>query len=402
MRKGCIDLTTLTNISIKEEVAAGAEKVIALRRYFHQHPEPSLKEYETIKRIKEELTTLNIPYEAVGETGAIGTIQGQKGPGKTILLRADIDALELEDAKNVDYKSKYPGVHHACGHDGHISALLGAAKILKAHEDKFSGTIKLAFQQAEEIGAGARQFVEGRFMEDVDEVFGLHLDSSVPVGKIVAVPGATNASCDIFKIKVHGKSAHAARPDQGVDALLAAAAITVELQSIVGREVSPLDNVVVAVGVLNAGTRYNIVANQAELEGTVRTFSHETRAFVLEAVKRIAQNIAQSHRCTIEFENYDAAAPLINDTEPAKRAGKLAADIVGEKNVVTDLPKSLGADDFADFLAEAPGVYARVGTRNLEDKDTWYGHHHENFDIDESSLAYATEIHVRYALDFLS
>lgn len=395
-------MTTLTGIDIKEEVAAGAEEVVALRRYFHKHPEPSLKEFETIKRIKEELTKLEIPYESVGETGAIGTIKGQRGPGKTILLRADIDALELEDAKDVEYKSKYPGLHHACGHDGHASALLGAAKILKAHEDKFAGTIKLAFQQAEEIGAGARQFVEGGFVEDVDEVFGLHLDSSVPVGQIVSVPGATNASCDIFKINVHGKSAHVGQPHQGVDALLAAAAITVELQSIVGREVSPLDNVVVAVGVLNAGTRYNIVANHVELEGTVRTFSHETRAFVLEAVERVARQVADSHRCTIEFENYDAAAPLINDKEPAKRAAELAAEMVGEENVITDLPKSMGADDFADFLAAAPGVYARVGTRNPENKDTWYGHHHEKFDIDERGLAYATEIHVRYALDFLS
>src|SRR5699024_6098817 len=148
-------------------------------------------------------------------------------------------------------------------------------------------------------------------------------------------------SCDIFKIKVHGKSAHAARPDQGVDALLAAATITVELQNIVSREINPLDNVVVAVGVLNAGTRYNIVANHAELEGTVRTFSHETRAFVLEAVERVARDVAKSHRCTIEFENYDAAAPLINAEEPAKRAAKLAAEIVGPENVITDLPKSL-------------------------------------------------------------
>lgn len=392
---------TLTELSIKEEVKAGAEEVIALRRYFHQHPEPSLKEYETIKRIKEELDKLDIPYESVGETGAIGTIEGKRGSGKTILLRADIDALELEDAKDVPYKSKKDGLHHACGHDGHTSALLGAAKILKKHEDKFSGTIKLAFQQAEEIGAGARQFVQGGFVEGVDQVFGLHLDSSVPVGKLVSVAGATNASCDIFKIHVHGKSAHAARPDQGIDALLAASAITVELQSIVGREVNPLDNVVVAVGVLNAGTRYNIVANHAYLEGTVRTFSHETRAFVLEAVERVARRVAESHRCTIEFENYDAAAPLINHEEPARRAAELAAEIVGEQNVIRNQPKSLGADDFADFLAKAPGVYARVGTRNLEDENTWYGHHHEKFDIDERGLAYATELHVRYALDYL-
>ncbi|WP_028273628.1 amidohydrolase [Atopococcus tabaci] len=391
-----------TNVSIREEVAAGAKKVIELRRHFHQHPEPSLKEYETIKRIKQELEQLNIPYESVGETGAIGTIKGKKGPGKTILLRADIDALELEDAKDKPYKSKYAGLHHACGHDGHTAALLGAAKILKARENEFAGTIKLAFQQAEEIGAGARQFVQGGFVQGVDQVFGLHLDSSVPVGQILSVPGATNASCDIFTIQVHGKSAHVGRPHEGVDALLAAAAITVELQSIVGREVSPLDNVVVAIGKLNAGTRYNIVANHAVLEGTVRTFSHETRRFVLEAVERIARDVANSHRCTVEFENYDAAAPLINEAEPAARAAKVAAEIVGEDNVRTTNPKSMGADDFADFLAEAPGVYARVGTRNLNNPDTWYGHHHENFDIDEGGLAHATELHVRYALDYLN
>lgn len=393
--------SVLTEISIREDVQAGADEVIALRRYFHQYPEASLKEYETIRRIKEELDKLGVPYESVGETGAIGTITGQKGPGKTILLRADIDALELEDAKEKPYKSKNPGLHHACGHDGHTAALLGAAKILKKQATHFSGTVKLAFQQAEEIGAGARQFVKGGFVENTDQVFGLHLDSSVPVGSIVSVPGATNASCDIFKINVQGKSAHAAQPDKGVDALLAAAAITVELQSIVGREISPLDHAVVAVGVLNAGTRYNIVANHAELEGTVRTFSHETRQFVLEAVERVAKHVAESHRASITFENYDAAAPLINAEEPAARAARVAADIVGAERVITSQPKSLGADDFADFLAEAPGVYARVGTRNLDDPDTWYGHHHEQFDIDERGLAYATELHVRYALDYL-
>ncbi len=393
--------TTLIDASIKAQVKDGAEEVIALRRYFHQYPEASLKEYETVKRIKKELEKLDIPYENVGETGVIGTIRGKEGPGRTILLRADIDALELEDAKDKPYKSKNPGLHHACGHDGHTAALLGAAKILKSNEAHFAGTIRVAFQQAEEIGAGARQFVKGGFVEGVDQVFGLHLDSSVPVGKIVSVAGATNASCDIFKITVHGKSAHAAQPDKGIDALLTAAAITVELQSIVGREVSPLDNVVVAVGVLKAGTRYNIVANHAELEGTVRTFSHETRQRVLEAVERVADKVAESHRATIEFENYDAAAPLINSDIPAARAAEIAASMVGQENVITTQPKSLGADDFADFLAEAPGVYARVGTRDLNDPDTWYGHHHEKFDIAEEGLAYATELHVRYALDYL-
>ncbi|EXJ22728.1 N-acyl-L-amino acid amidohydrolase [Alkalibacterium sp. AK22] len=388
--------------SITEKIRACSRDIIELRRYFHQHPEPSLKEFETIRRIKEELDTLDIPYESVGETGVIGTIEGQAGPGKTILLRADIDALELEDAKDTVYRSKNPGLNHACGHDGHTAALLGAARVLKEQAEYFPGTIRLAFQQAEEIGAGARQFVQGGFVEGVDQVFGLHLDSSVLVGEIVSAAGATNACCDIFKIQVKGQSAHAARPDKGVDALLAAAALTVELQSIVGREVSPLDHVVVGVGVLNAGTRYNIVANQAELEGTVRAFSHEARASVLEAVERVARRVGEAHRAEIHFENYDAAAPLINGAEPAARAARVAANIVGEAHVITSQPKSLGADDFADFLAEAPGVYARVGTRDPKDEGTWHGHHHELFDIAEEGLIYAAELHVRYALDYLN
>lgn len=394
--------STTTTLNIKEEVLNGAREVIALRRYFHQHPEPSLKEYETIKRIKKELDLLGIPHQPVGETGAIGTIFGGKGSGKTILLRADIDALELEDAKDKPYRSTKNGLHHACGHDAHLSALLGAAKVLKKHAAEFKGTIKLAFQQAEEIGAGARQFIDGGFLNDVDQVFGIHVDSSVPTGKIVSTAGAANASCDIFTIDVHGKSGHVARPELGKDALLTAAAITVELQSIVGREVSPLDNVVVGVGKLHAGTRYNIIANKATLEGTIRTFNSATRTFVLEAVERIARNVANAHGTTIEFSNYDAAAPLINALPAARRAARVGAGIVGEENVITDRPKSLGAEDFADFLAVTEGIFARVGTRNPDDPETWYGHHHERFDIDERGLAIATELHVSYALDYLN
>lgn len=212
-------MTTLTKQSIKEEIQQNADEVIALRRHFHQYPEASLKEFETIKRIKEELNKLDIPFEEVGETGVFGTIVGGK-PGKTIILRADIDALELEDATGKEYQSKNPGLNHACGHDGHAATLLGLAKVLKNHKDDFVGTIKLAFQPAEEIGAGACQFVDGGFVENIDQVFGIHLDSSVPVGKLVATKGATNASCDIFKIEVEGLSSHVAQPNVGRDAVL--------------------------------------------------------------------------------------------------------------------------------------------------------------------------------------
>ena len=394
-------MTKLFNI--KEEVAQGQEEVIHLRRHFHQYPEASLKEYETIKKIKQELDKLEIPYVTVGETGVLGTVQGKEGNGKTIVLRADIDALELNDATKKSYQSKNPGLNHACGHDGHAAALLGAAKIVKKHENDFSGTIQFAFQPAEEIGAGARLFANGGFLDGVDQVFGIHLDSSVPVGKLVATKGATNASCDIFTIEVEGFSSHVGQPDVGRDAVLAAASIVVELQKIVAREVSPLDPVVVGIGVLDAGTRYNIVANHAKIEGTVRAFSQETRAFVLQRVEEIANQVAQAHRTKIaSFHIHDAAAPLINNDVATELAQKVASKIVGIENVVIDHPKSLGADDFADFLAKAPGVYGRVGTRNLENSDTHYGHHHEKFDIDESGLALATEYHVLYALTYLN
>lgn len=387
--------------TIQEELTKLEPQIIEWRRYLHQHPEASLKEYNTQKWIQEKLKEFDIDYVSVGETGTLGTIEGA-AKGKKILLRADIDALELADETGKEYASKNPGLNHACGHDGHTASLVGVAKILKEHQADFNGTLLLAFQQAEEIGAGARQFVEGGFVEGVDQVFGIHLDSSVPVGKLVATPGPTNASCDIFKIHVHGESGHAARPDLGRDAVLAAASIVVELQKIVAREVSPLESAVVAVGVLDAGTRYNIIANEARLEGTVRTFSHETRAFVISAVERIARSVAEAHRTTIDFEVYDAAAPLLNDPEATTLAAQVATELVGADQVITNNPQSLGADDFADFLAVAQGVYGRVGSRNSDNPDTQYGHHHEKFDIDERSLALASAYHLKYALTYLA
>lgn len=388
---------------ITSELESVKKRVIDLRRHFHQYPEASLKEYETIARIKEELTKIGLPYEPVGETGAIATLIGEKGPGKTLVLRADIDALELEDKTNKEYASKNPGLNHACGHDGHAAALLGAAQVLTNLKREFSGTIKFAFQQAEEIGAGAKQFVKGGFLDGVDQVFGIHLDSGIEVGKLVATQGATNASCDIFKIEIEGFSSHVARPQAGRDALVAAAAVVTELQTIVAREIDPLDPVVVGIGVLKAGTRYNIVASHAVIEGTVRSFSFETREFVLKRVEEIANKVADSHRTKItNFERYDAAAPLINEKQATILAQQGASEIVGIENVITDNPKSLGADDFADFLAKAPGVYGRVGTRNLENEETQYGHHHEKFDIDERGLALATAYHVQYALTYLN
>ena len=305
--------------TIKEKAFALKEELVVLRRYFHENPEASLKEYKTAEKIQEELTTLNIPFEKIADTGTLAIIKGEKGEGKTILLRADIDALELPDCTNKSYSSKNEGLNHACGHDAHTAMGLGTAKVLNSIKDTFAGTVYIAFQPAEEIGAGAKQFVASGKIDSIDESFAIHVNSGLPLGSFAVQGGPVNASCDIFKINVKGKSSHVGRPHLGHDALVTASEIVIALQTIVSREVDPGDRAVVGVGKLYAGTRYNIVANDALLEGTIRAFSHTTRAHLKEAVTRIAQGIAFTHRCEVEIDWYDAAAPVINTHELAEK-----------------------------------------------------------------------------------
>ena len=256
-------------MGIKPYIEKERDYLIGLRRYFHTHPEPSLEEYGTAKRIEEELDQTGIPHRRVGETGIYAWIDGEKGDGRTIALRADTDALRMQDLKEgVPYRSQNEGVCHACGHDAHTAMLLTAAKVLWEKRQEFAGHIRLFFQQAEEIGAGARIFVQEGLMEGVDRVYGSHVASRMPAGVISLTPGPNNASCDYFRIRVTGKGAHVSTPHLGVDALYIASQIVVNLQSIVARQTDPLDTVVVGIGKLTAGTAYNIVAEHAEIEGT--------------------------------------------------------------------------------------------------------------------------------------
>lgn len=383
-------------MSIQEQVSLLQEYLVATRRHFHRHPESSLHEYETAAYIQQELTKFGIPFEKIAETGTLAIIQGTKGTGKTILLRADIDALEVEDLTGKEYASTKPGLNHACGHDAHTAMGLGTAQVLWKLRDEFAGTVKIAFQPAEEIGAGAKQFVASGQIADIDESFAIHVNSGLPVGTLAVRGGSVNASCDIFKIHIKGLSSHVGKPHWGRDALVAASEVVVALQTVVAREVSPHESAVVGVGKLTAGTRYNIVASNAEIEGTIRAFSHETRAQLKEAVTRIARGIANTHRCECEVEWYDAAAPVINDTELATIAAAVGEELSVFDTVITDYSESMGADDFADYLVTKPGVYALVGSQG--GTDSAYGHHHEQFDIDERVLVQGVEYEVRYLL----
>ena len=386
--------------AIQEKASELQDYLVKTRRYLHENPESSLNEFETAAFIQKELSSFGVPFEKVGETGTLAVIQGGKGDGKTVLLRADIDALELPDCTGKPYASKRLGLNHACGHDAHTAMGLGTAKLLNDIKDTFSGIVKIAFQPAEEIGAGAKQFVASGQIDDMDESFAIHVNSGLPVGSFAVEGGPVNASCDIFKIKITGKSAHVGRPHLGHDALVTASEVVVALQTIVAREVNPIDRAVVGVGKLNAGTRYNIVANDAEIEGTIRAFSHETRAHLKEAVTRIAKGIAELNRCEFEIDWYDAAAPVINTPELAEEFQKVVSKVEGIDNLITEYESSMGADDFADYLVNKPGVYGLLGSQSGE--ETAYGHHHEKFDIDERILALGVEIEVKYFLSRLA
>lgn len=384
---------------IKERVQQIEKVIIDWRRYFHRFPEPSLKEFETAKKIEQELDTLGIPHVRIGETGVLATIQGGKGSGKTILLRADIDALEITEKTGLPFASENQGLSHACGHDAHTAMGLGTARILNDIKDTFAGKVYIAFQQAEEIGAGAKLFVASGLIDDIDESFCIHTNSASKVGTILARGGAVNASCDIFNIKLHGLSSHVGKPHLGIDAVVAASQLVISLQTVVAREISPVEEAVLGIGRLQAGTRYNIVANEAELEGTIRAYSHETRAQLKAAIERILKGIAATYRCEYEIKWHDAAAPVINDESCASAAIEVAKAIDGVDTIIDSYEKSMGADDYADYTVNKPGVYVLLGTQG--DDKTAFGHHHEQFDIDERSLALGVEFEVSYILSRL-
>lgn len=391
-------------MKLKEYIVKERDYIKEMRRYFHAHPEVSLQEYHTCETIEKELDHMGIPHRRVGETGVYAWIDGKAKRNKhnVIVLRVDIDALAMEDLKTVPYASKEKGKCHACGHDGHTATLLAAAKILKEKEEEFSGQVRLFFQQAEEIGAGARLFVQEGLLQGATRVFGAHVTSKLESGVVALTAGPQNASCDYFRIKVTGKGAHVSTPQDGIDAVYIASQIVVALQSIVARNTAPLDTVVVGVGVLKAGTQYNIVAEHAEIEGTTRSFSKEIRNFTNERVKMIAEQTASLYGGEAEVEFKSFANPLINDKEVVLEVTEVAKQVVEEEHIISNFEKMLGADDFAEFLEETKGMYAFVGTRNEENSNTASAHHHGLFDIDEEGLLLSCNLYVDYALQVLN
>lgn len=386
-------------MNIKELSQKYKQYTIDMRREFHMHPELSMHEEKTAQRIKEELQKMGIPYVSMAGTGVLAIIKG-KNDGKAIALRADIDALEVAEKNDVPYKSQNEGVMHACGHDAHAAMLLGAAKVFNDIKDELNGTVKLMFQPGEEVAQGAKRMIEDGALDGVDEVFGMHVMGNFPTGKIAVGAGPRMASCDMFKITVKGKSGHGSMPHLGVDAIVAASAIVMNLQSVASREISPMDTVVVTIGKLTSGARWNVIADEAVLEGTTRCFNYDVREKLPRALERIVKSTAASYRAEAELEYIPLTAPIINDEKSTERARKSIEKIMS-KDAVVDFPMQPGSEDYSEYLAKVPGTFVIVGTAD-EVKDTGYSNHHPKFNIDEDMLEHGVALHVQYAVDFLN
>lgn len=387
---------------ICKQIRKNREELSALRRDFHRHPELALQEYRTAQAIEAELDRLGVPHSRVGQTGVLGVIKGTLAGNGAVALRADIDALPIQERNDTEYRSQTDGVMHACGHDAHTASLLGAAEVLAQNRDAFGGEARLFFQPAEETGGGAMDFIEAGALSGVERVFGLHCAPDLPLGTIGVTPGLNNAAVDRFFIRVHGKAAHISTPQLGADALYAASQIAVAIQGLVTRRTSPTEPVILSVGRLQAGTAYNIVAGYAELEGTTRTLSQERRMWAREQIDQTAQAIATICGAKAEVEWTGVCSALINDDQASREVQQAVRSLGEEIRLVTDRSISLGGDNFAEYQMLVPGCYAFIGTANPEKPGTCNALHNEKFDLDEDALVLGAALYAQYALWWLT
>lgn len=387
-------------MNIRELAKLEKEYIIKQRRFFHKHPELSTHEVNTTRQIAKELANMGIEVTTFENlTGVIGTITGSR-PGKTVMLRADIDALPINENPNKNYASVNPGVMHACGHDCHIAMLLGASKILSANKDEFAGTVKLLFQMGEEIGVESRHYVENGSLDGVDAIFGMHIWSLLDSGFANFEDGERMASSDRFTIKINGSSAHGSAPQEGKDSIVAAAAIVMALQTLVSRINNPQNTFVLSVGMMNGGTQFNILAGQTELVGTTRTFNRDFRKTLPKLISDMASSVAQAYGCKAETEYCFFPGPVINEhANLNKIAREAVAKQIGDTALV-HMDKMMSAEDFSVYMEKTPGVYGFLGARN-KDKGICCVHHHPDFDVDEDVLPDGAGIYAQFAVDFL-
>ena len=386
---------------IKDEAKSISDWIINIRRELHEHPELMYEEFKTSELIRRELDKLDIPYKhPIAETGVLASIGNGNGP--CVALRADMDALPIHEETDVPFRSKVDGKMHACGHDCHVSMLLGAAKLLKEKENKINGTVKLLFQPAEEGGAGGKLMREEGALKDpaVERIFGLHVWPQIPSGQIGSREGTFLAATSSLSLTVKGVGGHAAVPQLTKDPVLTSARIITNLQSIISRELDPLDSGVVSITVIHAGNASNVIPSDVNVKGTLRSLTMDGLKELQKRVKEIAEGIAQTHGCEaiVEYVGNDYP-PTVNDSDMWKFAKKIGIELLGDENV-SDLDAVMGGEDFAYYTEKVKGCFVVLGMNN-PDIDATYSVHHPMFKADEDALHIGTALHIIFALKSL-
>lgn len=388
-------------VNIRPEVKAIGSDIISQRRHFHRHPELGFQETETANHVAGYLRKLGFQVaEGVGKTGVVGLLEGDSS-GRCIGLRADMDGLPIQETGKVSFKSVNDGVMHACGHDGHMAMLLGAATILSGMKDRLRGSVKFIFQPAEEGGGGARYMIDEGVLKrpEVEEIYGIHLWNYQDYGTVGIKEGPILAAADRFRIEVKGRGGHAAAPQGTVDAIVVASQLIQALQTIVSRNTNPLESTVVTVGKMEGGHSFNVIADRVELMGTARAYTEDNRQLIMRRMKEITDGVASTYGARIELDYEDGYPPTVNTGDETQKASAAARKILGEG--VQYPYMSMGGEDFAYYLQKIPGCFFFVGSAPADAEPRSVPHHASHFYFNEEALLAGTSIWVQLVEDLL-
>ena len=397
MEGGATILTAMLN-GLVEDVR---EEVVGWRRHLHRNPELSFHEEKTAQFVYETLGSFgDLELSRPTKTSVVARLIGAK-PGRTLAIRADMDALPIEEENSFEFASKNPGVMHACGHDGHTAMLLGTAKILRGLKNKINGEVRFLFQHAEELyPGGAEEMVEAGVMDGVDAVVGIHLWAPMEVGKVGVAYGPFMAAPDTFWITITGRGGHAAMPHQAVDSIAIGAQVVTNLQHVVSRNIDPLDNAVVSVTKFTGGTTHNVIPGTVEMLGTVRTLDPGVREKMPEIMERVVKGITEAHGASYGFEYQFGYRPVINDEKVTRVVEETVREVLGDETLEVMRP-NMGGEDFSALQEKAPGTFFYVGAGN-EDKGIIHPHHHPRFTVDEDALPYGVKMFVNATFKLLN
>ena len=378
-------------MNIRQEIINIKDSIIHWRRDFHQYPELAFNEYRTGDVIAKELRSMGLePKEKVGKTGVTADLECGDGP--VIAIRADMDALPIEETSGLDFSSKNKGVMHACGHDGHMAMLLGAAKILSENRNKYNGTVRFIFQPAEEGEGGARYMIDDGCLNGVDEIYGIHVWNYQSVGEVGIKDGPVLAAADMFDIRVRGIGGHGAAPQGTVDTIVVSSNLIQALQTIVSRNTNPLESTVITVGKINGGHNFNVISEEVSMSGTARAYTEKNQKLIKQRMEEVIDGIAKTYNAEITLDYKDGYPPTINHSEPTKKVLEAVSRIVGEKAGMPYL--SMGGEDFAYYLQKVPGCFFFVGSAPNEKELFETPHHCSHFNMDEKALLIGSSVYL--------